>query len=477
MQEQEKDHTPFLENAFSLQVEEGDSPIESIEGELPDWLRGSYYLNGPGSFSRGEVRYRHWLDGDGLVCALHFDDSGIRFVNRFVRSRKRTLEEAASRPLFRAFGTSFPGDQLNRRGIGLESPVNVSVYRFGKRLLAFGEQGLPWELDPITLKTAGPFTFGDRLNEVSPFSAHPKIDLHTGELFNFGVSFSGLRPQMAVFRFSGEADLVLRKRHPLDLPCSLHDFGLSQTYTAFYVSPYVLEMERLRTPGGTVMDALDWRPSEGSRLLLAARESGGQRAPVSIGNSYCLHFINVWEIGDESVVVDLLEWDEPVYAQYQTIPDLFRTVKPGRPVRYVVDAQSWQVAERKEVAYDKAPDFATIDPRLQMRQADDFWMLGISAAGRPGRKFLDQLVHCRWSAPRNPRIWTAPAAHYLGGEPVFLPRPGSREGLVLTQLFDAEQSRTYFVLFDAFDIERGPIVRLQAPRPVPPLFHASFYPR
>jgi len=37
----------------------------------------------------------------------------------------------------------------------LEPPVNVSVYPFAGSLLAFGEQTLPYELDPVTLETRG----------------------------------------------------------------------------------------------------------------------------------------------------------------------------------------------------------------------------------------------------------------------------------------------------------------------------------
>ena len=183
------DLAPLLERAFALDVREDAGAPVRVDGTLPSYLRGTCLLNGPGRFERGGVRYRHWLDGDGMVAALHVGDDGARFTNRFVRSGKFTREEADGRPVFRTFGTSFPGDQL-KRGIGLESPVNVSVYPYRGALLAFGEQGLPWALDPVTLETRGLYTFGGQLNEITPFSAHPKIDHRTGELFNFGVSFS-----------------------------------------------------------------------------------------------------------------------------------------------------------------------------------------------------------------------------------------------------------------------------------------------
>ncbi|HEX2642954.1 MAG TPA: carotenoid oxygenase family protein, partial [Thermoanaerobaculia bacterium] len=150
------DNAPGLERAFA------DTPAErvetirpaDIEGEVPAFVRGTYYLNGPARFSRGDVRYRHWLDGDGMICALRFGADGVELRARFVQSPKWQVEEAAGKALFRAFGTSFSGDRLVR-GIALESPVNVSVYPFGGALLAFGEQGLPIAIDPETLETRG----------------------------------------------------------------------------------------------------------------------------------------------------------------------------------------------------------------------------------------------------------------------------------------------------------------------------------
>ena len=64
------DNAPLLERAFDLAIEEGDYSVGRIDGEVPAGLRGSYYLNGPARFGRGQQRYRHWLDGDGMVAAL-----------------------------------------------------------------------------------------------------------------------------------------------------------------------------------------------------------------------------------------------------------------------------------------------------------------------------------------------------------------------------------------------------------------------
>src|SRR4029453_7139898 len=145
--------------------------------------------------------------------------------------------------------TAFPGDRLVRDA-ALASPLNVSVGPWGERLLAFGEQGLPMELDARTLETRGLHDFG-RLHAITPFAAHAAIDPASGELWNFGVSFAAERPQLQVFRFAPGGELLLRRRLPLERPVSLHDFSLSESYAVFYLSPYVLEIGPFLEKGAT----------------------------------------------------------------------------------------------------------------------------------------------------------------------------------------------------------------------------------
>jgi all-trans-8'-apo-beta-carotenal 15,15'-oxygenase len=477
------DWAPGLERLFDQVPAEGSWEISAREGEVPAFVRGSYYLIGPARFARGDLRYRHWLDGDGLVTALAFGgrdgDGGVRLTQRFVRSAKLVDEEAAGRPLYRAFGTAFPGDQLVR-GVALASPVNVSVYPFAGNLLAFGEQGLPWRLDPVTLETVGEHTFG-RLNPVSPFSAHPSFDLVSGEMTNFGISFSATQPLVHLYRFGADGALRDRRRLPLDAPSSLHDFGLSRRYAVLYVNPYLLDVAAMIERGTTVLEALSWQPERGSRLLVVDLERGDVVASVPIGARYCLHHVNCYEEGDR-LIVDVLELEEPVYPDYQVVPDLFTAVAPAHPVRLVVDLARGELAGREELPYRLAADFPSGDPLLNGRPYHRFWMLAISATGRPGRKFLDQLVAVDWRQGGVAGVYQAPPGRYLGGEPIFIGDPAAdpagddRPGVVIVQELEPASRRTDFLLFDAADVARGPIARLPLPGPIPPCFHASWSP-
>lgn len=468
------DFAPGIEAAFPAEFEERDCLLECVEGRVPDFVRGVYYLNGPGRFRINHLSYKHWLDGDGMVSRVRFDAQGAHFKNRYVRSTKFLSELEAGKPLFRTFGTSFPESRLNRVGNGLESPVNVSVYPLGERLLAFGEQGLPWELDPHTLETIGQFTFNGRLNDASPFAAHPKIDPATGAMFNFGIFFSSQNPRL-YFYCLGPERLRYRKAVPLPYPCSVHDFSLSEHYAIFYLSPYLLDIKGFQQEGQTVMDSLYWEPEHGSRLLVLDRSNGDIVSSVPVGNRYCLHLINSFE-QNGCICVDLLEFEEPIYSQYQPIPSLFQSVPSGAPIRLIVDLRSQELVQRTEICYPQAPDFPAIDPRLTMQDYQEFWMLGLSATGHHGRKFFDQLAHASWSQSSVADVYQAPSGCYLGGEPVFVGNPTPEGGAIICQEFDTRTLRSYFLLFDAHRIRTGPMARLLLDGPLYLGFHAFFKP-
>ncbi|HZD39489.1 MAG TPA: carotenoid oxygenase family protein, partial [Terriglobales bacterium] len=128
------------------------------------------------------------------------------------------------------------------------------------------------------------------------------------------------------------------------------------------------------------------------------------------------------------------------------------------------------------IAYGLAPDFPSIDPRHITRSYGDFWMLGMSATGRRGRKFFDQLVHADWTAAIADDIYQAPTMHYLGGEPIFIGDPrDQRTGAIICQVCDAAHMTSAFALFNAFHVAGGPVAMLHLREPIPPLFHASFH--
>jgi all-trans-8'-apo-beta-carotenal 15,15'-oxygenase len=469
------DLAPRLERCFLFDATEGSYEVTGITGRVPEWLRGSYYVNGPARFERAGQRYKHWLDGDGMICALHFNDDGIRFASRFVQTRKLKDEEQAGRFLYRQFGTAWPGDLL-RRNIMLEPPVNVSVYRWRGKLLAFGEQTLPMELDPRTLETIGEFDFDGKLNEVSPFSAHAKLDPASGNLLNFGISFSAKQPMMNVYEFGRAGDLLRRRRFPLQLQHSNHDFSFTSQHVVFFLSPLVMNFERFWSDRVSVMDSLEWKPEKGSRIYVVPRASKTEEPfAVPAGEGYCLHLINCFE-ADGHLTVDILDLEAPVYPDYQPVPDMFPTAPRCRPTRYVIDLKTRKLLDRKAMAYDLCSDFPAIDNRRQAASYNDFWFLGITKTGGEGRKFFDQLAHGSWKDGAVNDTFEFAPGEYLGGEPVFVGNPKQPdEGVVIVEHLNTATDEAAFLIFDAYAVRKGPIARLPLRQRLHPGFHSSFY--
>jgi all-trans-8'-apo-beta-carotenal 15,15'-oxygenase len=471
-----RDLAPFLDRCFLFDAVEDSYRITSITGKIPQWIRGTYYINGPSRFERSGLRYRHWLDGDGMVCALRFEQDSIHFTNRFVRTRKLEEEERAGHAVYRGFGTRFPGDRL-RRGLMLEPPNNVSVYPHAGALLAFGEQALPLELDPLTLETRGDYDFHGSLTEVSPFSAHPKFDPLTRRMVNFGVSFSATQPMLNVYEFDAGGCLVRRRRHALELQNSNHDFAICRNYAVFFLSPLILDFDRFWGEHLSVMESLKWEPELGSRILVAPREARDEHAfTLEVGRGYCLHLINCFEESGGILTVDVLELGAPAYPEYQPIPDLFPTLTPCCPVRYVVHVPSRTLLERKSMEYDRGPDFPAHDRKLVGAPYDDFWMLGISATGGQGRKFFDQLAHGSWKRGAVTDIYQTPSGEYLAGEPCHVSNPEDpSDAVIINELIDARNDRVEILLFEAGNVSKGPIAHLGLRHKIHPGFHTCFH--
>jgi all-trans-8'-apo-beta-carotenal 15,15'-oxygenase len=466
---------PGLERLFFFDAEECDYEISEITGAIPEWLSGSYYVNGPARFELGGLRYRNWLDGDGMIQALHFKQGRAHFVSRFVRTRKFIAESEAGRFLYRTFGTAFERDRL-RRNVMLEPPVNVSVYPYAGTLLAFGEQALPVELDAHTLVTRGEFDFRSALNEISPFAAHPKIDPTSGHLVNFGMSFSPTQSVLNLYEFDHNASLIRRFRHRLPLAYSMHDFAMTPHYAVFFLSPLLLRFERLRQEGTPLIDSLSWEPERGSNILIVPRAKTSEEPKlVAAGERCCLHFINCFEEGSK-LSVDIIELDAPLYPNYQPMPDLFVNVSPGRPMRYRVDLEDQRVVDRIPLAFDRTPDFPAMNTCLHGQFYDEFWVLGLAHSGEPGRKFFDELAHLRWREPAVGDTYRVSAGEYLAGEPIVIEdtNGSSRTRVLIVERIDTRNNSCSFLIFDAGEVSRGPLAQLQLKHRIHPGFHASW---
>ena len=465
-----------LEGVIFGEHAEGRAVLEPSQGEVPADLRGSYYFNGPANLQRGEFRYRHWLDGDGFVRAVHIRDGKAEMVSRFVRTKKFEDEARAGEPLYRTFGTSFPNDRLRRR-VALETPANVSVFPFGGKLFAFGEQALPWELNCETLETIGEFNFNDELIEISPFSAHPKIDRAGGRLCNFGLKYLLKGTKLCYWEFDESFCKVMGGEFALPRPVSIHDFALSEKYAAFYMSPYDLDIGSFIRGGTSIHDALTWHEGESNTLILIPRV--GTKEPISIdlgARGFCLHLIDAFMSGND-LIVDLIETSEPLYPQYTPLPSLFSTVRSGAIVRLTVSPNEASV--RKVESYPYPEDHLDFPIGRSVKgdeKSMDVWVLAVPVKPEGQTKYFDRVQRFNWSRGIMVDEYSPPVGAYIAGEAALIERAdsGNEGDILICPVWNARNRTTEIQLFMAYDLAAGPITSLPAPSESPLGFHSSY---
>jgi carotenoid cleavage dioxygenase-like enzyme len=70
-----------------------------VTGQIPAAIRGALYLNGPNPQFEPRGDY-HWFVGDGMIHCFFVEDGKVRYRNRYVRTPKYELENAAGKALF-----------------------------------------------------------------------------------------------------------------------------------------------------------------------------------------------------------------------------------------------------------------------------------------------------------------------------------------------------------------------------------------
>jgi len=457
---------------FDVAVEQT-APDLPIRGTLPDYVNGTIYLNGPARFTIGGKTRKHWLDGDGLVRALRVGEGKAAFSSRYVRTRRFVDESEADKWIYRGFGTAFPDDVLID-GRTLASPANVSAYPFGGKLLAFGEQSLPWLMDPSTLQTIGELPVDPALNRIGALSAHPKF---IGDrMATFGVRFFGPRARLHYYEFDPGLKPVVSGSLVLPEPSVIHDFALTETHAIFHVSPYTLNARKLLKEGASLLEALHWDREGHAHLIVVDRADGAQICCHRLEDTQnSLHTINAWN-EDGALIVDLIESPEPFYPEYVADPHMFGGLASCDWSRIRLDLENEAPPTQTRVRFEGHVDFPSVPNRLTGQRTDRFWCLGMPLE-RATPKFYDRLhVGTVVDGSSATETWQAPHGTHLGCEPVPIEDPADPSAItVAVHCFRPVEGTAGWLFFDGNAITAGPIARLDLPEFDPPGFHTTWH--
>ncbi|MEM7770982.1 MAG: carotenoid oxygenase family protein [Cyanobacteria bacterium P01_E01_bin.6] len=449
------------------------TPLPILSGSLPETLCGTLYRNGPGRLNRGGVPVGHWFDGDGAILAVHITPVGARATYRYVKTEGYLAEESQNRFLYSGYGMTPPGMLWERWGKPVKNAANTSVLALTDRLLALWEGGNPHALDLETLETSGHDDFAGALPNNLAYSAHPKRDPKTGDIYNFGVT-PGLNSTLNLF----QSDRTGRVKQHTTLPLRglplVHDCVLAGPYLVFFVPPVQIPLLPVGLGLQSFCDAMRWQPQMGTDVIVVERESLTEISRSEAQPWFQWHFSNGYEEADGTVVIDVVRYVDFKTNQYlkEVATGQIHTETKGTFWRIRLHPQTGIVLSEEELI-DQSCEFPIVKPHEVGADAEAIF-LNIQ---RPNVNTDGELFGAiaRFE-PATQKLTIANLGdNRYPSEPMFASHPDHpAQGYVLTVVFDGNTDSSELWIFDADGLDQEPVGRLGLPSIIPHSFHGTW---
>src|SRR5690554_616197 len=212
---------PSMRRPTSLYRLEADVRDCEVTGEIPSDLNGAFYRVGPDPqypLRPGNIPF----DGEGHVSMFRIKNGRVHYRSRYVKNERYLAQAKAGRILFPMYRNPYMDDP-SVQGLS-RSTANTHIINHRNLLLALKEDSPPSALDLLTLDTVVPtYTFDGQLPSKT-FTAHPKVDSHTGNLVAFGYESEGHGSDVVtMFEFTPQGRKVWDAKIKVPYVGMLHD--------------------------------------------------------------------------------------------------------------------------------------------------------------------------------------------------------------------------------------------------------------
>ncbi|TAF08679.1 MAG: hypothetical protein EAZ77_06610 [Nostocales cyanobacterium] len=446
--------------------------LPMIAGKIPDGLRGTLYRNGAARLERGGVSVGHWFDGDGAILAVHFTDAGATGVYRYVQTAGYQEETAAGKLLYGNYGMTAPGPIWNQWRKPVKHAANTSVLALPDQLLALWEGDHPYALNLATLETKGLNNLGG-LAKGQPYSAHPKVDYKTGEIFNFGMT-PGPNAILHIYKSDFTGKILKQAKFTLAGFPIIHDFVLAGQYLVFFAPAVQLNIWPVLFGTSTYSDSLTWQPEKGTQIIVIDRET---LSVVSRGETepwFQWHFGNGYVDDSGTVIVDFAK-----YADFQT-NEYLRQVATGKTqtvakttlTRVQINPQTGKVIEI-ETLLNRTCEF----PSVPAKNVGKFSRYSYMSIFREGTDIEGEILNSIAGFDHQTGTLTEAnlGENHYPSEPLHIQdAQNSHQGWVLTVVYDGNTDSSEVWIFDSQHLHEEPICKLGLPSVIPHSFHGTW---
>ncbi|CAN1342484.1 Carotenoid 9,10(9',10')-cleavage dioxygenase 1 [Linum perenne] len=303
----------YLSGNFAPSAEFPPAKDLPVKGYLPECLNGEFVRVGP-NLKFPPVAGYHWFDGDGMIHGLRIKDGKATYVSRYVKTSRLQQEQFYGGPKFVKLGDlkGFFGlfmlaiyslrSKLKLLDLtyGSGTANTALVYHHGK-LLALHEGDKPYVvkiMEDGDLQTIGLLDYDKRLKH--SFTAHPKVDPDTGEMFTFGYS---IEPPFVTYRVISK-DGFMHDPVPITISESImmHDFAITENYAIFMDLPLYFRPKEMVTQRKFVYT---FDATKNARFGVLPRYAKDELLIkwFELPNCFIFHNANAWEEEDEVVLI------------------------------------------------------------------------------------------------------------------------------------------------------------------------------
>ena len=448
------------------------TPLEIIEGEIPADLHGSLYRNGPARLSRGQKRAGHWFDGDGAILAVHFRDTGASAVYRYVQTEGYLDEQQKDAYIYPNYGMTAAGGFWNNLLKPVKNAANTSVLALSDRLLALWEGGKPHALDLETLETLGTDNLSG-LTDKQSFSAHPKVDPVTGNIFNYGIGV-GAKTLLNLYRCDATGKLEQQNSYELSGLSLIHDFCFAGQYLVFLVSPVRVNIPSVALGQKSYSDALEWKPELGTEILIFDRDSLSLISSGKTDPWFQWHFANGYVNEEGNIVAEFTRYKDLATNRYlkEVASGYTKTQAPGTLWSLTIDPQTAKVISNRQIL-TVCNEFPLVSPA----KVGQNWRYTYLNVHRDGVIHGEELFNAiaRYDRTTGEMEIADLGDNYYPSEPILVPsQENPEQGYVLTVVYDGNCDRSEIRIYQSDRLSESAICRLALPSVIPPGFHGTW---
>ncbi|XP_014262658.2 carotenoid isomerooxygenase-like [Cimex lectularius] len=498
--------------------------LGEIQGEIPEWLNGNLFRNGPGGLSVGETKFKHLFDSTAIIHKFHIQNGRVTYQCRYLKSRTYEKNHTAQRIVVSEFGTAPVRDPcmtiFQKFSSIFEQDVSdncmISIYPYRDQLYTHGETPTMYRIDSKTLDTVCSVQVDKYIN-IAHHTAHPHV-LECGTIYNLGTTVEPTGPKYCIFNFPhtkldepkakdifSEAKIVakVKTRWPAH-PGYMHSFGMTDNYFIIVEQPMSIALPEMffvnKIKNRPSSAALKFYKDHPTLIHLISRKTGKPVFKFNAEPFFYLHIINQYEIEDY-VILDICVYKDPSMIDCMFIEALkeakhnpnYAKMFRSRPVRFVLPLRQPKMQKNlvtlKETnarAYwSKGKIYAVPEilckigcetPRINYplymgKKYRYFYAISSDVdLENPGTLIKVDTYTKKY------RTWSEQGV--FPSEPIFIPNLQSKDendGLILSSLlWTSDEKKVALLILDAKTFEEIGRAVFRTPEPIPKCLHGWF---